>query len=157
MDFVSGGRLDVRLRIFVFLLLLLLQNENVRTVPNRLLLRLHGTFLVSTGWVCAGIGDLKSSLMFDDGFMIHHFLPHISGLMCGTFGYVGTSAFVRKIYSTVKIDWYLQLKNKEIVNPINCRLFQTFRKSVYRLHSDDGETYANEWGYSETDWIVVDT
>jgi len=26
------------------------------------------------------------------------------GLMCGTFGYVGTSAFVRKIYSTVKID-----------------------------------------------------
>ena len=49
MDFVSGGRLDVRLRIFVFLLLLLLQNENVRTVPNRLLLRLHGTFLVSAG------------------------------------------------------------------------------------------------------------
>ncbi|XP_015793422.1 transmembrane 9 superfamily member 3 [Tetranychus urticae] len=26
------------------------------------------------------------------------------GLMCGTFGYLGTSAFVRKIYSTVKID-----------------------------------------------------
>lgn len=26
------------------------------------------------------------------------------GLMCGTFGYVGTSVFVRKIYSTVKID-----------------------------------------------------
>ncbi|XP_077999050.1 transmembrane 9 superfamily member 3-like [Glandiceps talaboti] len=26
------------------------------------------------------------------------------GIMCGTFGYIGTSAFVRKIYSTVKID-----------------------------------------------------
>lgn len=26
------------------------------------------------------------------------------GLICGTFGYVGTSLFVRKIYSTVKID-----------------------------------------------------
>ncbi|XP_064618041.1 transmembrane 9 superfamily member 3-like [Liolophura sinensis] len=26
------------------------------------------------------------------------------GYMCGTFGYVGTSVFVRKIYSTVKID-----------------------------------------------------
>ncbi len=26
------------------------------------------------------------------------------GVMCGTFGYVGTSIFVRKIYSTVKID-----------------------------------------------------
>jgi transmembrane 9 superfamily protein 3 len=26
------------------------------------------------------------------------------GLMCGTFGYIGTKAFVRKIYSTVKID-----------------------------------------------------
>lgn len=26
------------------------------------------------------------------------------GLMCGTFGYIGTNAFVRKIYSTVKID-----------------------------------------------------
>ncbi|XP_005092501.1 transmembrane 9 superfamily member 3 [Aplysia californica] len=26
------------------------------------------------------------------------------GLMCGTFGYLGTSIFVRKIYSTVKID-----------------------------------------------------
>lgn len=26
------------------------------------------------------------------------------GLMCGTLGYIGTSAFVRKIYSTVKID-----------------------------------------------------
>ncbi|XP_071106491.1 transmembrane 9 superfamily member 3-like [Haliotis cracherodii] len=26
------------------------------------------------------------------------------GIMCGTFGYVGTSQFVRKIYSTVKID-----------------------------------------------------
>ncbi|XP_048762082.2 uncharacterized protein LOC125670761 [Ostrea edulis] len=26
------------------------------------------------------------------------------GLMCGTFGYIGTSYFVRKIYSTVKID-----------------------------------------------------
>ena len=27
------------------------------------------------------------------------------GLMCATMGYVGTSIFVRKIYSTVKIDW----------------------------------------------------
>lgn len=26
------------------------------------------------------------------------------GIMCGTFGYVGTNAFVRKIYATVKID-----------------------------------------------------
>lgn len=26
------------------------------------------------------------------------------GLMCGTVGYMGSSAFVRKIYSTVKID-----------------------------------------------------
>jgi len=26
------------------------------------------------------------------------------GLMCGTFGYVGASTFVKKIYSTVKID-----------------------------------------------------
>ena len=26
------------------------------------------------------------------------------GIMCGTFGYVGTAKFVRKIYSTVKID-----------------------------------------------------
>uniref|UniRef100_A0A646QE06 Transmembrane 9 superfamily member n=1 Tax=Hemiscolopendra marginata TaxID=943146 RepID=A0A646QE06_9MYRI len=26
------------------------------------------------------------------------------GIMCGTFGYIGTNAFVRKIYSTVKID-----------------------------------------------------
>ncbi|XP_014788958.1 transmembrane 9 superfamily member 3 [Octopus bimaculoides] len=26
------------------------------------------------------------------------------GIMCGTFGYIGTSYFVRKIYSTVKID-----------------------------------------------------
>jgi transmembrane 9 superfamily protein 3 len=26
------------------------------------------------------------------------------GIMCGTFGYIGTSLFVRKIYSTVKID-----------------------------------------------------
>ncbi|XP_076075330.1 transmembrane 9 superfamily member 3-like [Mytilus galloprovincialis] len=26
------------------------------------------------------------------------------GIMCGTFGYIGTSVFVRKIYSTVKID-----------------------------------------------------
>jgi transmembrane 9 superfamily protein 3 len=26
------------------------------------------------------------------------------GILCGTFGYVGTSFFVRKIYSTVKID-----------------------------------------------------
>ncbi|KAL5017783.1 hypothetical protein ScPMuIL_003505 [Solemya velum] len=26
------------------------------------------------------------------------------GIMCGTFGYLGTSSFVRKIYSTVKID-----------------------------------------------------
>ncbi|XP_033117680.1 transmembrane 9 superfamily member 3-like isoform X2 [Anneissia japonica] len=26
------------------------------------------------------------------------------GIMCGTFGYVGTNTFVRKIYSTVKID-----------------------------------------------------
>lgn len=26
------------------------------------------------------------------------------GIMCGTMGYIGTSAFVRKIYSTVKID-----------------------------------------------------
>jgi transmembrane 9 superfamily protein 3 len=26
------------------------------------------------------------------------------GIMCGTVGYVGTSVFVRKIYSTVKID-----------------------------------------------------
>ena len=26
------------------------------------------------------------------------------GMMCGTLGYVGTSYFVRKIYSTVKID-----------------------------------------------------
>jgi transmembrane 9 superfamily protein 3 len=26
------------------------------------------------------------------------------GIMCGTFGYLGTSLFVRKIYSTVKID-----------------------------------------------------
>lgn len=26
------------------------------------------------------------------------------GIMCGTFGYIGTRAFVRKIYSTVKID-----------------------------------------------------
>ena len=26
------------------------------------------------------------------------------GMMCGTLGYVGTSFFVRKIYSTVKID-----------------------------------------------------
>ncbi|RWS09662.1 Transmembrane 9 superfamily member 3-like protein [Dinothrombium tinctorium] len=26
------------------------------------------------------------------------------GIMCGTFGYLGTSAFVKKIYSTVKID-----------------------------------------------------
>ncbi|GBM44965.1 Transmembrane 9 superfamily member 3 [Araneus ventricosus] len=26
------------------------------------------------------------------------------GILCGTFGYVGTSIFVRKIYSTVKID-----------------------------------------------------
>ena len=27
------------------------------------------------------------------------------GLMCATLGYMGTSLFVRKIYSTVKIDW----------------------------------------------------
>lgn len=27
------------------------------------------------------------------------------GIMCGTVGYIGTSIFVRKIYSTVKIDW----------------------------------------------------
>lgn len=26
------------------------------------------------------------------------------GIMCGTVGYIGTNAFVRKIYSTVKID-----------------------------------------------------
>ena len=26
------------------------------------------------------------------------------GIMCGTMGYVGTAFFVRKIYSTVKID-----------------------------------------------------
>ena len=26
------------------------------------------------------------------------------GIMCGTVGYAGTSKFVRKIYSTVKID-----------------------------------------------------
>ncbi len=26
------------------------------------------------------------------------------GIMCGTLGYAGTSLFVRKIYSTVKID-----------------------------------------------------
>ena len=26
------------------------------------------------------------------------------GIMCGTIGYVGTAFFVRKIYSTVKID-----------------------------------------------------
>jgi len=26
------------------------------------------------------------------------------GLLCGTVGYIGTSLFVRKIYSTVKID-----------------------------------------------------
>ena len=26
------------------------------------------------------------------------------GMMCGTLGYFGTSLFVRKIYSTVKID-----------------------------------------------------
>ena len=26
------------------------------------------------------------------------------GLMCGTVGYIGSSYFVRKIYSTVKID-----------------------------------------------------
>ena len=26
------------------------------------------------------------------------------GMMCGTLGYIGTSFFVRKIYSTVKID-----------------------------------------------------
>uniref|UniRef100_T1JG74 Transmembrane 9 superfamily member n=1 Tax=Strigamia maritima TaxID=126957 RepID=T1JG74_STRMM len=28
----------------------------------------------------------------------------VLGIMCGTFGYIGTNAFVRKIYSTVKID-----------------------------------------------------
>lgn len=27
------------------------------------------------------------------------------GIMCGTVGYTGASIFVRKIYSTVKIDW----------------------------------------------------
>lgn len=27
-----------------------------------------------------------------------------AGLMCGTIGYIGTAKFVRKIYSTVKID-----------------------------------------------------
>lgn len=27
------------------------------------------------------------------------------GIMCGTVGYIGASIFVRKIYSTVKIDW----------------------------------------------------
>lgn len=26
------------------------------------------------------------------------------GILCGTVGYIGTSIFVRKIYSTVKID-----------------------------------------------------
>ena len=36
------------------------------------------------------------------------------GLMCATMGYVGTSIFVRKIYSTVKIDW--EKKKKEHKN-----------------------------------------
>ena len=37
------------------------------------------------------------------------------GLMCATMGYVGTSIFVRKIYSTVKIDWEKK-KEKEHKN-----------------------------------------
>ena len=49
MDFFLGGRIDVGLRLFVFLLLLFLQNKNVWTVPNRLLLRLHGPVLLSFG------------------------------------------------------------------------------------------------------------
>ena len=35
------------------------------------------------------------------------------GLMCATMGYVGTSIFVRKIYSTVKIDWEKKRKRTQ--------------------------------------------
>ena len=48
-DFVFGGRLDLGLRLFVFLLLLFLQDQDVRLVPDRVLLRLHGSFLSRAG------------------------------------------------------------------------------------------------------------
>ena len=35
------------------------------------------------------------------------------GLMCATMGYVGISIFVRKIYSTVKIDWEKKRKRTQ--------------------------------------------
>ena len=57
------------------------------------------------------------------------------GLMCATMGYVGTSIFVRKIYSTVKIDWekkehknlklHLNFVSLYYINGVVNRLYKT--------------------------------
>lgn len=62
------------------------------------------------------------------------------GLMCATMGYVGTSIFVRKIYSTVKIDWEKKKKNTKIWNCTRLFCFFVlllFNGVVNRLYKTD--------------------
>uniref|UniRef100_A0A1I7XC35 Transmembrane 9 superfamily member n=1 Tax=Heterorhabditis bacteriophora TaxID=37862 RepID=A0A1I7XC35_HETBA len=81
-DKFYGWSINCILRVSILCLLFLLQDKNV--ILNNY--RMFGLF--QTVFYFGYMGIFSAAL----------------GLMAGTIGYVGTAKFVRKIYSTVKID-----------------------------------------------------
>ena len=92
MDELFIGRLISILCLFICYLLFLLQDQ-VRSTTGSLL-----TFL-TVSLFSRMYGMFQTVFYF--GYMALFSLG--LGIMCGTFGYIGTQAFVRKIYS-IKID-----------------------------------------------------
>ena len=87
----------------------------LKKAPNLILRRIKKFFLIFTYYLIFSYrmyGLFQTTFYF--GYMALFSLS--LGLMCATLGYMGTSLFVRKIYSTVKIDWknsqnWLKTKN----------------------------------------------
>lgn len=99
---VSG--INSHLRVHVFLLLFLLQDK-VSELGNKINRRENpptdqsiNQFLSSNFHRMYGL--FQTSFYF--GYMA--LFSGALGIICGTVGYIGTSIFVRKIYSNVKID-----------------------------------------------------
>ena len=99
LDFLPVSCINFRLCLPLFYLLLLFQNKNVRFIPGKI----FHFFRPESRSPNGHFSNVYFQTSFYFGYMAMFCLG--LGLMCGGLGYLGTSLFVHKIYTYVKIDW----------------------------------------------------
>jgi hypothetical protein len=97
MDCIPLGRLNICLCVYLRFLLLFLQDQVSAIWPFKID-HYHDTSPLSLA--CRMYGLFQTVFYF--GYMA--LFSGVLGIICGTVGYIGTTFFVRKIYSNVKID-----------------------------------------------------